>query len=137
VIGEDDGFTLDDVSYMREISRDVATLAAYTVGDAHQYPDGIVLYTGTLFSPTHDRGGTGMGFTHHLGDIVRISSPKLGTLVNRVNHSEKAGRWTFGVRGFIKQFVVCILLLYGLVGAGVLLGMIFHSAVFGEPVITP
>lgn len=103
VIGEDDEFILDDVSYMREISRDVATLAEYTVGDAHQYPDGIVLYTGTLFSPTHDRGGTGMGFTHHLGDIVRISSPRLGTLVNRVNHSEKTGRWTFGVREFISN----------------------------------
>ncbi|ORA39190.1 fumarylacetoacetate hydrolase family protein [Mycobacterium aquaticum] len=103
VIGEDDGFRMDDVSYMREISRDVVALAEYTVGDAHQYPDGIVLYTGTLFSPTHDRGGVGMGFTHHLGDIVRISSPKLGTLVNRVNHSEKAGRWTFGVRGLINN----------------------------------
>jgi fumarylacetoacetate (FAA) hydrolase family protein len=105
VLGEDDGFVMDGVSYMREISRDVATLAAYTVGDAHQYPDGIVLYTGTLFSPTHDRGGEGIGFTHHLRDIVRISSPKLGTLVNRVNHSEKAARWTFGVRGFINNLV--------------------------------
>ncbi len=101
VLGEDDGFVLDGVSQMREISRDVAALAAYTVGDAHQYPDGIVLYTGTLFSPTHDRGGAGMGFTHHLRDVVRISSPRLGTLVNRVNHSEKAPRWTFGVRGLI------------------------------------
>lgn len=101
VVGEDDGFVMDGVSYMREISRDVAALAAYTVGDAHQYPDGIVLYTGTLFSPTHDRGGEGLGFTHHLDDIVRISSPKLGMLVNRVNHSEKAPRWTFGVRELI------------------------------------
>ncbi|BAH48749.1 fumarylacetoacetate hydrolase family protein [Rhodococcus opacus] len=101
VLGEDDGFVLDDVSYMREISRDISTLAEYTVGDAHQYPDGIVLYTGTLFSPTHDRGGEGMGFTHHIGDVVRISSPKLGTLVNRVNHSEKAQRWEFGLRSFI------------------------------------
>ncbi len=101
VLGEDDGFVMDGVSYMREISRDVTALAEYTVGDAHQYPDGIVLYTGTLFSPTHDRGGAGMGFTHHLGDVVRISSPKLGTLVNRVNHAEKAPRWTFGVRDFV------------------------------------
>ena len=101
VFGEDDGFVLDDVSYMREISRDVVTLATYTVGDAHQYPDGIVLYTGTLFSPTQDRGGAGMGFTHHLRDVVRISSPKLGTLVNRVNHSEKTQRWEYGLRSFI------------------------------------
>lgn len=101
VLGEDDGFVMDGVSYMREISRDVTDLAEYTVSDSHQYPDGIVLYTGTLFSPTHDRGGAGMGFTHHLDDVVRISSPRLGMLVNRVNHAEKAPRWTFGVRDFI------------------------------------
>lgn len=101
VLGEDDGFVMDDASQMQAISRDVTALAEYTVSDAHQYPDGIMLYTGTLFSPTHDRGGEGKGFTHHLGDVVRISSPKLGTLTNRVNHSEKAPRWTFGVRAFI------------------------------------
>jgi fumarylacetoacetate (FAA) hydrolase family protein len=101
VLGEDDGFTLEDVSSMREISRDVVDLAEYTVGESHQYPDGIVLYTGTLFSPTQDRGGEGMGFTHHIGDIVRISSPRLGMLVNRVNQSEKTPRWEFGLRRFI------------------------------------
>lgn len=101
VLGEDDGFTLEDVSSMREISRDVVELAEYTVGDSHQYPDGIVLYTGTLFSPTQDRGGDGMGFTHHVGDVVRISSPRLGMLVNRVNQSEKTPRWEFGLRRFI------------------------------------
>jgi fumarylacetoacetate (FAA) hydrolase family protein len=101
VLGEDDGFTLDDVSSMREISRDVVDLAEYTVGESHQYPDGIVLYTGTLFSPTQDRGGDGMGFTHHVGDVVRISSPRLGILVNRVNQSEKTPPWEFGLRRFI------------------------------------
>jgi fumarylacetoacetate (FAA) hydrolase family protein len=101
VLGEDDGFTLEDVSSMREISRDVVELAEYTVGESHQYPDGVVLYTGTLFSPTQDRGGHGMGFTHHVGDVVRISSPRLGMLVNRVNQSEKAPRWDFGLRQFI------------------------------------
>lgn len=101
VLGPDDGFVLDGISDMREISRDVAALAAYTVGDSHQYPDGIVLYTGTLFSPTKDRGGDGMGFTHRLGDIVRISSPRLGMLANRVNESEKAPRWEFGLRRLI------------------------------------
>ena len=78
VFGEDDGFVLDDVSYMREISRDVGTLATYTVGDAHQYPDGIVLYTGTLFSPTQDRGGAGMGFTHHLRRRCAYLEPETG-----------------------------------------------------------
>jgi len=101
VLGQDDGFVLDGVSDMREISRDIAALAEYTVSDAHQYPDGIVLYTGTLFSPTEDRGGEGMGFTHRLGDVVRISSPRLGMLANRVNESEKAPRWEFGLRRFI------------------------------------
>ena len=101
VLGEHDGFVLKDVSYMSEISRDVTTLAQYTVGDSHQYPDGIVLYTGTLFSPTQDRGGKGMGFTHHLGDVVRISSPRLGMLVNRVNQSETMPRWEFGLRQLI------------------------------------
>ena len=103
VLGEDDDFTMDGLSQMREISRDPEMLAAYTVGDAHQYPDGILLYLGTLFSPTTDRDGEGMGFTHHLGDIVRISSPKLGMLVNRVNHSENAPRWEFGLRKLIQN----------------------------------
>ncbi|RCK69975.1 fumarylacetoacetate hydrolase [Desertihabitans brevis] len=101
VLGEDDGFVLDGVSEMSQISRDVADLAAYTVGRAHQYPDGVLLYTGTLFAPTQDRGEDGLGFTHHLGDVVRISSPRLGTLVNRVTHSETAPRWEYGLRRLI------------------------------------
>lgn len=103
VLGEDDGFVMDGLSQMQQISRDPAELAGYTVGDSHQYPDGILLYTGTLFSPTQDREGEGMGFTHHLGDVVRISSPRLGTLANRVNQSEKAPRWEFGLRAFIRN----------------------------------
>lgn len=101
VLGEDDGFVMTGISQMNEISRDPAELARYTVGDAHQYPDGLLLYTGTLFSPTQDREGEGMGFTHRLGDVVRISSPQLGMLANRVNQSEKAPRWEFGLRNLI------------------------------------
>lgn len=100
VLGED-GFVLDEISSMDQISRDVEFLAAYTVSDSHQYPDGLVLYTGTLFAPTKDRGAAGKGFTHSLGDVVRISSPKLGTLANRVNTSEQAEPWTFGLRALI------------------------------------
>ncbi|NKX54398.1 fumarylacetoacetate hydrolase family protein [Arthrobacter mobilis] len=103
VLGEDDGFVMDGVSHMDQISRDPAELASYAVGDSHQYPDGILLYTGTLFSPTQDRDGEGMGFTHRLGDVVRISSPQLGMLANRVNQSEKAPRWEFGLRSFIRN----------------------------------
>lgn len=100
VLGEDE-FVLDEVSSMDQISRDVEFLAAYTVSDSHQYPDGLVLYTGTLFAPTKDRGAAGKGFTHSVGDVVRISSPKLGTLANRVNTSEQAEPWTFGLRALI------------------------------------
>ena len=97
----DDGFVMDEVSSMDRISRDVEFLASYTVSDSHQYPDGLVLYTGTLFAPTQDRGAEGKGFTHSIGDVVRISSPKLGTLANRVNTSERADPWTFGLRALI------------------------------------
>lgn len=103
VDGEDDGFRLDEVSIMSEISRDVQELADYTLSDSHQYPDGLVLYTGTLFAPRQDRGEKGMGFTHHLGDVVCISSPRLGSLVNRVAYSEEAPPWTFGVRSLIQN----------------------------------
>ncbi|MCI2417275.1 fumarylacetoacetate hydrolase family protein [Saccharopolyspora sp. K220] len=100
VVGED-GFVLDGLSSMREISRDPQDLARAAVGRHHQYPDGLILYTGTLFAPTEDRGAPGKGFTHHLGDVVRISTPKLGTLVNRVAHSEQCPEWTFGVRALL------------------------------------
>jgi fumarylacetoacetate (FAA) hydrolase family protein len=103
VLGEDDGFVLDGVSSMPLISRDPEALARYTVGDSHQYPDGVLLYLGTLFAPSVDRDGTDMGFTHHLRDVVRISSPQLGTLVNRVNTSEAAPPWDFGIRDLIRS----------------------------------
>ncbi|WP_104116733.1 fumarylacetoacetate hydrolase family protein [Arthrobacter sp. B1805] len=103
VLGEDDGFVLDGASSMPLISRDPEELARYTVGDSHQYPDGILLYLGTLFAPTADRDGADMGFTHHPRDIVRISSPQLGTLVNRVTSSEAAPPWEFGIRDLIRS----------------------------------
>ncbi|RRO20465.1 fumarylacetoacetate hydrolase [Saccharopolyspora rhizosphaerae] len=96
-----DGFVLDGLSSMREISRDPEELAAAALGAHHQYPDGLVLYTGTLFAPTEDRGAPGKGFTHEVGDVVRISTAKLGTLANRVNRSEQCPRWDFGVRSLI------------------------------------
>jgi fumarylacetoacetate (FAA) hydrolase family protein len=100
VVGED-GFVLDGRSSMREISRDPQDLARAALGRHHQYPDGLILYTGTLFAPTEDRGAPGKGFTHHVGDVVRISTPKLGTLVNRVARSEECPEWTFGVRALL------------------------------------
>lgn len=96
----DDEFRLDDASDMRQISRDPLDLVSQTHGSHHQYPDGFVLFLGTLFSPTADRDGQGegQGFTHHVGDRVTIRTPRLGALVNRVNYSDAIAPWTFGVR---------------------------------------
>ena len=69
---------------MGRISRDPADLMAATIGENHRYPDGVVLYLGTMFAPVEDRDTAGQGFTHKVGDIVTIASPKLGRLSNRV-----------------------------------------------------
>ena len=98
LIEGEDGFELAGTSRMREISRDPLDLVAQTCGKHHQYPDGFMLFLGTMFSPTKDRGAAGGGFTHHLGDRVSISSPALGTLVNQVQRSDQLPPWTFGVR---------------------------------------
>ncbi len=100
-VSGDDGFELDAASDLSQISRDVLDLVAHTMGTHHQYPDGIALFTGTLFAPTQDRDGPGQGFTHHLGDVVSISSPKLGTLRNQVNLSTQAPPWLFGLSALI------------------------------------
>ncbi|CAG7642297.1 fumarylacetoacetate hydrolase family protein [Actinacidiphila bryophytorum] len=98
-----DGYVLHGSSSMREISRDVLDLVAATHGSHHQYPDGFALFTGTLFAPTEDRHEPGAGFTHEYGDIVRISTPSLGALVNTVITSEQATPWTFGVRALMRN----------------------------------
>lgn len=92
-----DGFTLSGVSSVRQISRDLLDLVGQTIGADHQYPDGFVLFIGTMFAPTKDRGAPGKGFTHQVGDAVRIASPKLGTLLNHVNHCDRIEPWTFGI----------------------------------------
>lgn len=96
-----DGFTLTGRSSMTQISRDPVDLVAQTRGRHHQYPDGFVLYCGTMFSPIQDRDGPGQGFTHHLGDIVTIAAPELGSLTNTVRLSTEAPEWTFGIRAFM------------------------------------
>ncbi|MEI5996716.1 fumarylacetoacetate hydrolase family protein [Paraburkholderia bengalensis] len=98
VEGADDGFLLEGVSHMSEISRDPADLVAQTCGKHHQYPDGFMLFLGTMFSPIKDRDTKGGGFTHHLGDVVTISTPQLGALRNTVQLSTQITPWTFGVR---------------------------------------
>lgn len=91
----DDGFELTGRSSMSQISRTPELLVAATIGPHHQYPDGLVLYLGTMFAPVKDRDGAGKGFTHHVGDIVSISTPSLGTLSNRVRYSTDCPPWTY------------------------------------------
>ncbi|WP_439574288.1 fumarylacetoacetate hydrolase family protein [Phreatobacter sp.] len=98
----DDGFVMDGRSDMAAISRDVEDLAAQAIGAHHQYPDGLVLYCGTLFAPIQDREAPGKGFTHRVGDIVTIASPELGSLTNRVRLSTECPRWTFGIRALME-----------------------------------
>jgi fumarylacetoacetate (FAA) hydrolase family protein len=99
--GVDDGFELAGASFMREISRDPLDLVRQTCGPHHQYPDGFMLFLGTMFSPIKDRDAQGGGFTHHAGDRVSISTPSLGTLVNTVQRSDAIAPWTFGVRALV------------------------------------
>ena len=98
-----DGFTLTGRSSMAEISRDPADLAAQTCGRHHQYPDGFMLYCGTMFAPVQDRDAPGQGFTHHIGDVVRIGTPALGTLENTVRLSTEAPPWTFGTAALMRN----------------------------------
>ena len=97
----DDGFVLRGSSSMAKISRDPLDLVAQAIGANHQYPDGFALFLGTMFAPTDDRHGPGLGFTHEVGDIVTIATPTLGALVNRVNTSDAIAPWTFGTRALM------------------------------------
>jgi len=99
----EDGFQLREVSPMSAISRDPLDLVSQTMGVNHQYPDGIALFTGTLFAPTQDRDQPGQGFTHKAGDRVTIRSPKLGALVNSVTTSDQAPPWTFGISALMRN----------------------------------
>ena len=101
VVEGEDGFVLRGRSSMSQISRDPEDLVAQTIGRHHQYPDGFVLFLGTLFAPTEDRGEPGAGFTHHPGDVVTISAEGLGALRNRVALSTACPEWTFGVRALM------------------------------------
>ncbi|GAA4489229.1 fumarylacetoacetate hydrolase family protein [Actinoallomurus oryzae] len=96
-----DGFTMGGESPHGQISRDPADLVGQLMGDHHQYPDGAVLLLGTMFAPVNDRGRPGWGFTHHQGDVVRISTPELGTLTHEVQHAQDCAPWDFGVRALM------------------------------------
>lgn len=98
-----DGFVLHETSSMGQISRDVLDLVGQTIGRNHQYPDGLVLFTGTMFAPIADREGPGLGFTHKLGDIVTIRAAALGSLVNRVDVCPAVPPWTFGAGALMRN----------------------------------
>jgi fumarylacetoacetate (FAA) hydrolase family protein len=102
VAGED-GFRLAGASSLSKISRDVTDLVKQTIGPNHQYPDGFMLFTGTMFAPVEDRYQKGSGFTHAVGDIVTIASPKLGALTNQVNHCDKIEPWSFGAGALMQN----------------------------------
>ena len=93
----EDGFTLEGSSSMSQISRDPTDLAAQALNRNHQYPDGFVLFLGTMFAPTKDRGDVGKGFTHRTGDRVTVASQRLGRLVNRMKRSDVCEPWTSGI----------------------------------------
>ncbi len=105
-----DGFFLEGSSSMAEISRSPEELVAAAMGPHHQYPDGIVLYLGTMFVPSKDRGELGQGFTHKIGDMVTISSEKLGALVNRVKYAPDCPPWTYGARSLMRDLAAAKLI---------------------------
>jgi len=106
----EDGFVLDGHSNMAKISRKPESLVEATIGRHHQYPDGLVLFLGTMFAPVKDRDGPGKGFTHKMGDIVSISTPTLGTLSNRVRLSTECPPWTYGASHLLRDLAKADLL---------------------------
>ncbi len=101
-----DGFVMQGSSAMSQISRDPLNLVAQTLNANHQYPDGLMLFCGTMFAPTQDRFTAGQGFTHAVGDIVTVSSPKLGSLTNQVNTCDKITPWTYGTRALMHDLAL-------------------------------
>ncbi|HML07041.1 MAG TPA: fumarylacetoacetate hydrolase family protein [Xanthobacteraceae bacterium] len=98
-----DGFRLDDASHMDRISRDPLSLVEQLIGPHHQYPDGAVLFLGTLFAPTKDRDAAGQGFTHHVGDVVTVAAPELGSLVNRMRYCQDCEPWRFATSHLMRN----------------------------------
>jgi fumarylacetoacetate (FAA) hydrolase family protein len=98
-----EGFVMQGSSALNQISRDPLDLAGQAMGKYHQYPDGMMLFLGTMFAPTQDRHGPGQGFTHVVGDVVSISTPQLGALVNQVTTSDQAPAWTYGVGALMRD----------------------------------
>jgi fumarylacetoacetate (FAA) hydrolase family protein len=99
----EDGFATSGSYSLSQISRDPLDLASQAVNRNHQYPDGLVLFLGTAFAPTQDRGEPGHGFTHKTGDVVTIRSPALGALSNRIDYCDRIAPWTFGIADLMRN----------------------------------
>jgi fumarylacetoacetate (FAA) hydrolase family protein len=99
----EEGFKLEGGSSIAKISRDPADLVAQMIGASHQYPDGVVLFLGTMFAPIADRDAPGKGFTHKPGDIVTVAADKLGRLANRMRHADQCAPWRFGVSHLMRN----------------------------------
>jgi len=99
----EDNYRLEGSSTMSLISRDPLELIGQAIGKHHQYPDGFVLFLGTMFAPVEDRGTKGHGFTHKTGDVVRVTTPRLGTLENKVVPCQDAPSWTFGITDLMRN----------------------------------
>ncbi|MCC6718920.1 MAG: fumarylacetoacetate hydrolase family protein [Acetobacteraceae bacterium] len=98
-----DNFRLEGSSSMTRIARDITDLAGQMVNAHHRFPDGAVLYCGTMFAPIDDRDAPGKGFTHKTGDIVTIATPKLGRLVNRIKPTDQCPPWDFGAGALMRN----------------------------------
>ncbi len=98
-----DGFVMQGTSSLGQISRDPLDLVGQTINANHQYPDGFMLFLGTMFAPTQDRFGPGQGFTHAVGDTVRVGTPALGSLVNTINTCDQIAPWTYGTRDLMRS----------------------------------
>jgi fumarylacetoacetate (FAA) hydrolase family protein len=98
-----EGFDWSDSGEVATISRHPLDIVGQAINANHQYPDGFMLFLGTMIAPTQDRRGPGQGFTHEVGDLVTVHSPRLGGLVNRVRHSCDVAPWRFGVAALMKQ----------------------------------
>ena len=98
-----EGFVMQGSSSLSQISRDPLDLVGQAMGPCHQYPDGMMLFLGTMFAPTQDRHGPGQGFTHVVGDVVSVSTPQLGTLSNTITTSDQAPPWTYGVSALVRD----------------------------------
>ena len=98
-----DGYVLRGACPLAEISRDPIDLVAHAIGPNHQYPDGLMLFLGTMFAPIEDRRERGQGFTHDVGDVVTIATPSLGALINRVDYCDAIAPWTFGIGALMRN----------------------------------